>query len=131
MIYVPDSLLPVLDSRVQDFTTDLVIQVEEDSDDLRQQLFSLTNGTPVEVISLQDKADIVAASMQEFNHVMLGARGFIVVFSLINLTNTLLTNLLARQRGNTPYSNPLEWDGAQLKQTGELSACSTSLGLLL
>ncbi len=95
---LPEEELSILYPEISDFTGYVNIHTKQDSKQLRRAVFGAVSDERVSVLGLDD----------EVANLKLGFRGeltraysiliFIFVFALINLVNTLITNLLARQQ---------------------------------
>ncbi len=95
---LPEEELSALYPEIADFTGCVNIHTEQDSGELRQAVFGAASDERVAVWGLAD----LAAELE------IGLRGeltraysilvFIFLFALINLVNTLITNLLTRQQ---------------------------------
>ncbi|MCI8443383.1 MAG: FtsX-like permease family protein [Provencibacterium sp.] len=95
---LPEEELSFLYPEISDFTGYVNVHTEQDSDQLRRAVFSAVSDQRISVSCLDD----LSAELER------GLRGelirdytvlvFIFAFSLINLANTLITNLLTRQQ---------------------------------
>ena len=95
---LPEEELSALYPEISDFTGYVNVHTKEDSGELRRAVFDAVADERVAISGLQD----LAAELE------MGLRGeltraysilvFIFVFALINLANTLITNLITRQQ---------------------------------
>ena len=69
-----------------------------DTDTLREELFSLLDDPLLNIYSRSDYAEVMAVSIQIGRMVLYGLFIFLFLFALVNLINTLITNLLSRQQ---------------------------------
>lgn len=74
------------------------IYTSGDSDRLRSEIFDLLEDSLLTIISRQDRAAAFAVSLQEMSRGVYLLLAFLFVFFMVNLINTLMTNLLARQQ---------------------------------
>ncbi len=95
---LPEEELPALYPEIADFTSYVNLHTERDSDSLRRAVFSAVPDQRVAISGLGDLAAELARNLRGELARDYGLLAFIFVFSLINLANTLITNLLARQR---------------------------------
>ncbi len=70
----------------------------EDTDALRQELFSLLEDPLLDIISRSDYALQMEVYLKGTQALIYGLLVFLFLFSLVNLVNTLLTNLFSRQQ---------------------------------
>ncbi len=95
---LPEEELYVLYPEISDFASYVNIHTKEDSKELRKAVFGAVSDERVAVSGLEDKISILESGMQGELKRDYSLLIFIFVFSLINLANTLITNLLARQQ---------------------------------
>ncbi len=95
---LPEEELPVLYPEIIDFTGYLNVHAKEDGEELRQAVFGAATDKRVDVSGVEDMAAVLKDSLQQELKRDYGILVFIFVFSLINLANTLITNLLSRQQ---------------------------------
>lgn len=81
-----------------DFTTYINIHARQDSEQLRQAVFEAVTDERVSISVLDDLVVSLEASLQKETTKYYGILIFVFIFSLINLANTLITNLLSRQQ---------------------------------
>ena len=80
----------------------LVISVndfEHEGDKVEEKLYSLIDEDPL--LGMDTLREALAKDKQSFdlmNKVIVGLSGFIILFSLINLVNTIITNIVSRKR---------------------------------
>ena len=95
---LPEEKLPVLYPEISDFTGYVNLHTEQDSDQLRRAVFSAVSDQRVAVSGLDDLSAELERGLRGELARDYGILVFIFVFSLINLANTLITNLLTRQQ---------------------------------
>lgn len=95
---LPEEELSFLYPEITDFTGYLNIHTEEDSQQLRQAVFRAVSDERVDVSGVEDLIDGLKDSLRQELTRDYGILIFVFVFSLINLINTLITNLLSRQQ---------------------------------
>ncbi len=95
---LPKEELSVLYPEISDFTGYVNLHTEQDSGQLRRAVFSAVSDQRVAISGLDDLSAELERGLQEELARDYGILVFIFVFSLINLANTLITNLLTRQQ---------------------------------
>ena len=95
---LPEGELSVLYPEISDFTSYVNIHTREDSKELRKAVFGAVSDERVAISGLEDTITVLESGMQGELKRDYSLLIFIFVFSLINLANTLITNLLARQQ---------------------------------
>lgn len=95
---LPEPFLHELYPDINHFTTCFNIHVTQDSQKLRENIFSLVKNPKILITSHKDLADSLAPSMNGMVRAAYGLLGFIFLFALMNLINTLITNILSRQQ---------------------------------
>ena len=95
---LPEEELPALYPEISDFTGYVNVHTEQDSNQLRRAVFSAVPDQRVAVSGLDDLASELERNLRGELARDYGILVFIFVFSLINLANTLITNLLTRQQ---------------------------------
>ena len=95
---LPEEELSVLYPEISDFTGYVNLHTEQDSDQLRRAVFSAVSDQRVAVSGLDDLSAELERGLRGELARDYGILIFIFVFSLINLANTLITNLLTRQQ---------------------------------
>lgn len=71
---------------------------EQDTDSLRKELFSLLDDPRLNIISRSDYGEEFEVALQSVMLLIYGLLCFLFLFALVNLVNTLITNLLSRQQ---------------------------------
>lgn len=71
---------------------------DKDTDTLRKELYSLLDDPLLNIISRSDYAEQLEVQFKNIMMFIYGLLAFLFFFSLVNLINTLMTNLLARQQ---------------------------------
>lgn len=74
------------------------VHTSEDSDALRASIFSLLENPVLTVFSRADHAASLESQLKMMTRGVYLLLAFLFVFSMVNLVNTLMTNLLARQQ---------------------------------
>jgi ABC-type antimicrobial peptide transport system permease subunit len=95
---LPEEELSALYPEIADFTGYVNLHTEQDSDQLRRAVFGAVSDQRVAVSGLDDLASELGRNLRGELARDYGILVFIFVFSLINLANTLITNLLTRQQ---------------------------------
>ena len=95
---LPEEELGVLYPEISDFTGYVNVHTGQDSGQLRRAVFGVVSDERVAVSGLNDRIAEVEAGMRGEMTRLYSILVFIFVFALINLTNTLITNLLTRQQ---------------------------------
>ena len=95
---LPEEELSVLYPEISDFASYVNIHTREDGKELRRAVFDAVSDERVAVLGLEDSIAVLESGMQGELKRDYSLLIFIFVFSLINLANTLITNLLARQQ---------------------------------
>ena len=95
---LPEEELSTLYPEILDFTGYVNIHTEQDSAQLRRAVFGAVSDQRVAVSGLDDLASELERNLRGELTRDYGILVFIFVFSLINLANTLITNLLTRQQ---------------------------------
>lgn len=95
---LPEEELPVLYPEISDFTGYVNLHTEQDSDLLRRAVFGAVSDQRVVISGLDDLSAELERGLQGELARDYGILVFIFVFALINLANTLITNLLTRQQ---------------------------------
>lgn len=81
---------------------------EKEGERVEEQLLNLIDENPL--LGMSTLRERLAEDKQSFDliyKVMVGLSGFIILFSLINLVNTIITNIISRKR-NLQCCNPLD-----------------------
>ena len=95
---LPEEELSILYPEISDLTGYVNIHTEQDSGQLQQEIFGAVSDARVAVSGLDDAvADLKIGLRGELTRAY-SILVFIFVFALINLANTLITNLLTRQQ---------------------------------
>ncbi len=95
---LPEEELHGLYPEIGDFTAYLNIHAEQDNGQLRRAVYDAVTDTRINVAALGDIVSQMEASLRDELAMFYGILVFIFIFSLINLANTLITNLLSRQQ---------------------------------
>jgi ABC-type antimicrobial peptide transport system permease subunit len=95
---LPEEELSVLYPEISDFASYVNIHTKGDGKEMRRAVYDAVSDEQVAVLSLEDSIAVLKSGMQGELKRDYSLLIFIFVFSLINLANTLITNLLARQQ---------------------------------
>ena len=95
---LPEEELSVLYPEIADFTGYVNLHTEQDSDQLRRAVFGAVSDQRVAISGLDDLSAELERGLRGELARDYGILVFIFLFSLINLANTLITNLLTRQQ---------------------------------
>lgn len=95
---LPEEELSVLYPEITDFTGYVNIHTRQDNNRLRQEVFGAVSDERVAISGLDDLVAGLKSGLRQELTRDYGILAFIFVFSLINLANTLITNLLTRQQ---------------------------------
>lgn len=71
---------------------------DEDTDTLRDELFSLLEDPQLSIVSRSDYAQQLGMFLHNTMMIVYGLLMFLFLFALVNLVNTLMTNLLSRKQ---------------------------------
>lgn len=95
---LPEEELHGVYPEIGDFTAYLNIHAKQDNDELRRAVYDAVTDTRINVVALGDIVSEMEVSLRGELAMFYGILIFIFVFSLINLANTLIANLLSRQQ---------------------------------
>ncbi len=95
---LPEEELSALYPEIGDFTGYVNVHTKQDSKQLRQAVFSAVSDERVSIFGLDDMVSSLKGSLRGELARDYSILAFIFVFALINLANTLITNLLTRQQ---------------------------------
>ncbi len=95
---LPEKELSALYPEISDFTGYVNVHTKQDSEQLRRAVFGAVSDKRVAISGLDDLAAELEIGMRGELTRLYSILGFIFVFALINLANTLITNLLTRQQ---------------------------------
>ncbi|NBK92119.1 FtsX-like permease family protein [bacterium 1XD21-13] len=95
---LPEEELSVLYPEISDFTGYVNVHTKEDSGELRRAVFGAVSDERVAIAGLSDLAAELEMGLQGELTRAYSILVFIFVFALINLANTLITNLITRQQ---------------------------------
>ena len=112
---LPEEELSVLYPEISDFTGYVNLHTEQDSDQLRRAVFGAVSDQRVTISGLEDLSAELERGLRGELARDYGILVFIFVFSLINLANTLITNLLTRQQEFGVFQS-VGMSGRQLSQ---------------
>ncbi len=112
---LPEEELSVLYPEISDFTGYVDLHTEQDSSQLRRAVFSAVTDQRVAVSGLVDQIATLERGLRGELARDHGILIFVFVFSLINLANTLITDLLTRQQEFGVFQS-VGMSGRQLSQ---------------
>lgn len=95
---LPEEELSVLYPEISNFTGYLNLHTTQAGTQLRQAVFHAVSDEKIAISDLEDMVANLSQGLQQELTRDYGLLIFIFLFSLINLANTLITNLLARQQ---------------------------------
>lgn len=95
---LPEEELSVLYPEISDFTGYLNLHTAQTDRQIRQAVFDAVSDERIDISDLDDKVSNLTDGLRQELKRDYGILIFVFVFSLINLANTLITNLLSRQR---------------------------------
>ncbi|MDE7207400.1 MAG: FtsX-like permease family protein, partial [Lachnospiraceae bacterium] len=95
---LPEEELHLFYPDVEDFTGRINIYTPQASDEQRQALYTLFDDPRVEIAALADMVIWTETNLQQMFLMLYGVVAFIALFALINLVNTMMTNLLTRRQ---------------------------------
>lgn len=97
-LIVPEEELHTLYPDIEDFTGYINVHATQTSDEQRRALYDLLDDPRIMIISLDDIIAQTQTNLRLTLMLLYGLAVFIALFALINLINTLITNLLTRQQ---------------------------------
>ena len=97
-IIMPDVLLDELMPEIENNNFRCVIQTDGSNPDYRNQLYTEVTNPEISILSFQDYADQVKQMLAPIIKAMYAIMIFVFLFALLNLVNTLMTNLISRQQ---------------------------------
>ena len=95
---LPEEALHGLYPDFEDFTNYICIHAKHVSDTQRRAIYALLDDPRMELATLEDVIAFTKDQLDKMIWMMYGVAAFMGLFALINLINTLMTNLLARQQ---------------------------------
>lgn len=95
---VPEDLAKQLYPDIKNMEQVWNVFTDKDTDTLRKELYSLLDDPLLNIISRSDYAEQLEAQFKNIMMFIYGLLAFLFFFSLVNLINTLMTNLIARQQ---------------------------------
>lgn len=98
--YVPDALLPLLKESVDNFNTHYMVEGEPDKEVQIEEavIDMMEDWDHVEINFLSDIRHQMVKSMEQIKLPLYGLVVFIALFGILNLVNTLLTNVVTRRQ---------------------------------
>lgn len=98
LFILPEETLHKLYPEVKNFQMVWNVHAAQDSDVLRTQLFQIAENPALTIIVRSDLTATLQTSFRELVRLVYLFTAFLFVFALVNLTNTLITNLLTRRQ---------------------------------
>jgi len=98
VFYVTHETLKNLYPETSNFNTTWYIYTNYDSDTLHKDIFKAVDNPRIDITSLQDIVDMLQPSLELSIKASYIFTAFLFIFALINLINTLMTNLITRQQ---------------------------------
>ena len=95
---LPSDLARQLYPDIKNTETIWNVFTSEDTDALREELFSLLDDPQLSIVSRSDYAQQLGIFLQNTMMIVYGILIFLFLFALVNLVNTLMTNLLSRKQ---------------------------------
>lgn len=98
LFILPEEELHTLYPDIEDFTGFINIHVTQSSDRQRKALYTLLEDPRIEIGTLADGVALAETHLRSICLLLYGLVIFVSLFALINLINTLITNLLVRRQ---------------------------------
>lgn len=98
LLVLPEEELRTLYPEIEDFTAFINVHTTRVSDQQRRALYGLLDDPRISIDALPDRVAQMQTSLQGMLVLLYGLVVFIALFALINLLNTLMTNLLTRRQ---------------------------------
>ncbi len=95
---VTDKTLSKLYPKVKNFNTVWNVYTDKDSEEVRNAVFSVTTDGRIDITSRTDLADSLRDMAGQMIKGLYALVTFLFLFALVNLVNTLMTNLLAKKQ---------------------------------
>lgn len=95
---VTDETLSRLYPKIKNFNTVWNVYTDKDSEEVRKAVFSATADGRIDITSRKDLADSLRDMAGQMIKGLYALVAFLFLFALVNLTNTLMTNLLAKKQ---------------------------------
>jgi len=98
--YMPDACLPLLKTTVTNFNTHfMLVGDQEKEEQIEKAIIAQMEGwDSIEISFLSDLRRQLSLQMEQLKLPLYGLVGFIAIFGLLNLINTLLTNVVTRRQ---------------------------------
>lgn len=98
--FIPNELIPSLKYTVSNYNTHFFIQTDTKKlVSIEKQIFTLTSSIPdLEITTMKDLKSSLQQRLEKLRMPLYGLIAFISIFGIINLINTLMTNLISRQQ---------------------------------
>lgn len=97
-ILCADQTLQKFYPQTTNFSTVWNVHAKKDSDELRQAIFAAADDGRIDIMSRQDYIDLVSDSAANTVKGLYMLVAFLFLFALINLVNTLMTNLISKRQ---------------------------------
>lgn len=95
---LPEESFPLFYPEIHNFTGSLNLDITEDSRTLREAVFEAVPDPRVIITSVTDLAESLRPQLRFILNGVYGLVVFLFLFALLNLVNTLITNLLSRRQ---------------------------------
>lgn len=98
--YMPDACLPLLKSTVTNFNTHFMLVGDQENEEKIEEAIigQMEEWNDVEITFLSDLRRQMIVMLDQMKLPLYGLVGFIAIFGLLNLINTLLTNVVTRRQ---------------------------------
>lgn len=98
LILVTDNTLSKLYPEIKNFSTTWNLYTNKDTLQLRKAIFTTVQDGRIDITSRKDLADSLKSHTQDFLKAAYVLAVFLFIFALVNLINTLMTNLFAKKQ---------------------------------
>lgn len=95
---LPEETFPLFYPEIHNFTGSLNLDITEDTRTLREAIFEAVPDSRVIITSVTDLAESMRPQLRSVLNGVYGLVVFLFMFALLNLVNTLITNILSRQQ---------------------------------
>nr|WP_308625608.1 FtsX-like permease family protein [uncultured Eisenbergiella sp.] len=98
--YMPEVCLPLLKTTVTNYNTHFMLVADQEKEEQIEEaiITQMEKWDSIEISFLSDLRRQMSLQMEQIKLPLYGLVGFIAVFGLLNLINTLLTNVVTRRR---------------------------------
>jgi putative ABC transport system permease protein len=98
LILSTDNTLSKLYPEIKNFTTTWNLYTDKDTLQLRKSIFTTVEDGRIDITSRKDLADSLKIHTRDFLKAAYVLAAFLFIFALVNLINTLMTNLFAKKQ---------------------------------